>query len=184
MPISVGISNNGRLLQKRDILGRSKMLKNYQERLPLLDIFRIFICLSIIVYHGAIHKFYVLPGSEFLSHNLLTGAIYMDAFFILSGFLLFLLYGSRFDSISPQISLKEFYLKRYIKIYAQYLALLFVIIAKDGIKYTILPVEILGLQSFFPQLWNYAGNGGNLVYIRNFIFIFNFSFYRILNRTR
>lgn len=130
------------------------MVVNSQERLPLLDVFRFFLCLMVIVFHGAIHKFYELPDNQILSHNLLTGAVYMDAFFILSGFLLFLLYGNRFDSISPSVSLKEFYLKRYIKIYAQYLPVVAVIMAldKEYIYIYILPVEILGLQSFFPQI--------------------------------
>jgi len=136
------------------------MNKQPKEYFPLIDLFRIFMCAMVLFFHAILHKIWVIPKGTFLHGNLSTGAIYMDAFFLLSGFLLYYLHKDKILNLT-QSTLKEFYAKRLIRIYPQYIAYTLTIIFYS--KYfvlAIIPAEILCIHSFFPALFKYAGNGG------------------------
>ena len=131
-----------------------------KEHLPLLDILRIVICAIVLLFHAVCHKFWIIPEKTFLHTTLSTGAIYMDAFFILSGFLLFYLHGEKFREFIED-KIKKFYFKRFIRIYPQYIIYTLVIVLYSKFfNWVIYPAEILGIQSFFPALFKHAGNGG------------------------
>ncbi len=91
------------------------------------------------------------------------GAIYMTAFFLMSGFVLYYTY--REIDLHSLNNIKEFYLRRVIGIMPVYyvVALLYTIIShKETLSETLLlsPVEIMGLQSFFHSLFKLAHNNG------------------------
>lgn len=131
-----------------------------KNRLPLLDIFRIFICGMVFLFHAVIHKFWILSDDSIFYSNLTTGALYMDAFFILSGFLLYYLYSDKIKGLSIT-DLKDFYIKRFMRIYPQYfIYTLTVIICSGTLILSVLPIETLCLQGFFPMLFSKMGNGG------------------------
>ena len=136
---------------------------NYEcksERLPLLDILRITICIFILLFHAQIHNIWHLTENTFIYYNVKIAAIYMDAFFILSGFLLFYLYGNKFIDFSKGV-FSKFYIKRLIRIYPQYIAntVCSIIYGKFYNIFLIL-AELLCIQGFIPQIFNMAGNNG------------------------
>ena len=133
---------------------------NAKEHFPFLDIFRIAICVVILLFHAIVKKIWLLEPNTAIYINLYVGAIYMDAFFILSGFLLFYLHGEKFCNITEG-KIKNFYIKRLIRIYPQYIFyFLTILLCTKQFNPIILPVEILCLQGFFPSLFKLLGNGG------------------------
>ena len=133
---------------------------NTKERFPMLDIFRTAICVMVLFFHGVIHGYWIIPQNNFIYFNIRTGAVYMDAFFMLSGFLLFYLYFEKFMILTVD-NVKSFIKKRLIRIYPLYIFYVLTIFIYD--KYwnlAIIPTEILCLQGFFPAIFNRAGNGG------------------------
>lgn len=128
-------------------------------KIPLLDLFRIFICAIVFLFHAVIHKFWVIEKSSYIYSILSTGAIYMDAFFILSGFLLYYLYSDKLQNFSYQ-TIKDFYLKRIKRIYPHYIVSTIVMCVLIGIVLWAIPIEIFCLQGFYPQLFTKMGNGG------------------------
>ena len=127
--------------------------------LSLLDIFRIFICGMVFLFHAVIHKFWIIEQDSFFYPNLATGALYMDAFFLLSGFLLYYLYFDKIQDVSIE-NLKTFYLKRIKRIYPHYILSTIVISIIIGFVIWAIPVEVFCLQGFFPSLFFEMGNGG------------------------
>ncbi|MBR6721936.1 acyltransferase [bacterium] len=132
---------------------------NTKEHFPLLDIFRIIICVMVFLFHAVIHKFWIIKQDSFLYPNLATGALYMDAFFILSGFLLYYLYSDKLQNLSIQ-TIKDFYLKRIKRIYPHYILSTIIISIMAGVVWWAVPIEVFCLQGFFPSLFNKMGNGG------------------------
>ena len=130
-----------------------------EQRLPLLDIFRIFICGMVFLFHAVIHKFWIIEQDAFFYPNLATGALYMDAFFLLSGFLLYYLYSDKLQNFSSQ-TIKNFYLKRIKRIYPHYIVSTVVMCVLIGVVLWAIPIEIFCLQGFFPSLFNKMGNDG------------------------
>ena len=53
------------------------------RRFIALDAFRVFIVTVVLLFHAVIHKFWHLSGDGFFFRNMITAAVYMDAFFIL-----------------------------------------------------------------------------------------------------
>lgn len=131
-----------------------------KQRIYALDFFRIFICLAVFAFHLVCHGVFHISGKSFLGSNLITGAVYMDAFYILSGFLLQYLYGRQ--DLSKKEDLKKFYYKRLLRIYPLYagMTLLTSVLVKGAFKGVTIPIEILCLQAFFPPLFSFSGNGG------------------------
>jgi peptidoglycan/LPS O-acetylase OafA/YrhL len=131
-----------------------------QHRAAGLDLFRVLAALMVLLFHCRIHHdscFGVLTG--FVS----MGAIFMSAFFMLSGYVLFLTY--REQPLIQMANLKRFYLKRLVGILPLYyvVALLYVLfLGQESAlqNLLLLPVEMLGLQSVFPALFEVSHNDG------------------------
>lgn len=117
------------------------------KRIYGLDFYRLIAIFMIFLFHSRIHI-----GCSYSIFNLFIGdgAIFMVAFFIISGFSLYYAYKNR---ISLQISnLKEFYTKRIISIYPLYiLTVLYILFFRNTltIKQNILifPIHLMLLQS-------------------------------------
>lgn len=131
-----------------------------KERIYTLDIFRILTVFFIFLFHSNIHL-----GSNYkiLTPFISQSAIFMVAFFMVSGFSLYYSYYDR-DLFCPN-NLKIFYLKRLIRIYPLYIFIyiLFLIFYNTltlSQNIIIVPIELLLLQSFFNTLFNTLHNGG------------------------
>lgn len=125
-----------------------------------LDLFRVVAAVMVLLFHCNIHhdsSFGPLTG--FVS----MGAVFMTAFFMLSGYVLFLTYKDK--SLMQAPALKKFYLKRIFGIFPLYLvvAVLYVVTLGQESAFqnlVLLPIEILGLQSVFSTLFPVSHNGG------------------------
>ena len=87
----------------------------------------------------------------------------MTAFFILSGFSLYLVWQRK--DLHNIVELRKFYLKRLISILPLYYSVALIYICFLGQESTvqnllIAPVEILGIQSIFNSLFGVTHNGG------------------------
>jgi peptidoglycan/LPS O-acetylase OafA/YrhL len=138
------------------IIDKSKM----QHRAAGLDLFRVVAAVMVLLFHCNIHhesSFGPLTG--FVS----MGAVFMTAFFMLSGYVLFLTYKDK--SLVQAPALKNFYLKRIFGIFPLYLvvAVLYVVtLGEESVfqNLVLLPIELLGLQSVFSTLFPVSHNGG------------------------
>jgi len=125
-----------------------------------LDLFRVVAAVMVLLFHCNIHhdnSFGALTG--FVS----MGAVFMTAFFMLSGYVLFLTYKDK--SLVQAPALKKFYLKRIFGIFPLYLvvAVLFVVtLGQESVSQNLvlLPIELLGLQSVFSTLFPVSHNDG------------------------
>ena len=114
----------------------------------------------VLLFHCHIHhenSFGALTG--FVS----MGAVFMTAFFMLSGYVLFLTYKDK--SLVQAPALKNFYLKRIFGIFPLYLvvaALYVVTLGQESVfqNLVLLPIEVLGLQSVFSTLFPVSHNDG------------------------
>ena len=128
-----------------------------EERHIGWDILRIMLAVIVFAFHANIHlhlTFGIL--NDFVS----VGAFCMTGFFMLSGAVLYLRYGSQRIEIKD---LLKFYKKRAIGIVPLYLVvmLLFYLdntFSRDDL--ILLPAEILGIQSFFSGSFSFGHNGG------------------------
>ena len=131
-----------------------------KHRAAGLDLFRVVAAVMVLLFHCHIHhenSFGALTG--FVS----MGAVFMTAFFMLSGYVLFLTYKDK--SLVQAPALKKFYLKRIFGIFPLYLivAVLFVVtLGQESVSQNLvlLPVELLGLQSVFSTLFPVSHNDG------------------------
>ncbi len=138
------------------IIDKSKM----QHRAAGLDLFRVVAAVMVLLFHCNIHhdnSFGLLTG--FVS----MGAVFMTAFFMLSGYVLFLTYKDK--PLVQGGALKNFYLKRIFGIFPLYLvvSVLYVVtLGEESVfqNLVLLPIEILGLQSVFSTLFPVSHNGG------------------------
>ena len=132
-----------------------------KKRYVGLDLFRVICAMATCAFHTAIH----LGANYGILHPMIDmGAVFMTAFFMLSGFTLFVNYAGK--DIIKKDSLKTFYLKRIVGIIPMYYvaSLLYIIYAMvaqpDAIKTTLdvnlllAPIEILGIQSNFSSLFS------------------------------
>ena len=134
--------------------------KKISQRAAGLDLFRVVAAVMVLLFHCNIHhdsSFGPLTG--FVS----MGAVFMTAFFMLSGYVLFLTYKDK--SLVQAPALKRFYLKRIFGIFPLYLvvAVLYVVtLGHESVfqNLVLLPVEVLGLQSVFSTLFPVSHNDG------------------------
>lgn len=134
--------------------------KKISHRAAGLDLFRVVAAVMVLLFHCNIHhdsSFGPLTG--FVS----MGAVFMTAFFMLSGYVLFLTYKDK--SLVQAPALKNFYLKRVFGIFPLYLvvAVLYVVTLGQESAFqnlVLLPIELLGLQSVFSTLFPVSHNGG------------------------
>lgn len=131
-----------------------------KSRIVGLDIYRILAVLFIFLFHSNIH---IQCSYGIFTPFINMGAIYMTAFFILSGYSLFLTWQKRdLHSISV---IKKFYIKRLVGILPLYyfVAILYIaLIGQETIiqNLVLAPVEILGIQSDFSTLFSVTHNSG------------------------
>lgn len=129
-----------------------------KEKIYTLDFIRIISALCIYLFHSHIHLGCTYSiFTPFISE----GAIFMVAFFILSGFSLYYNY---FDRDTNEIkNVKKFYVKRLINIYPLYIvAYIFVGTNNLTLKQNLLiaPIELTLLQTFFEGSFSIGANSG------------------------
>ena len=131
-----------------------------KQRAAGLDLFRVVAAVMVLLFHCNIHH-----GNDFgaLTGFVSMGAVFMTAFFMLSGYVLFLTYKDK--SLVQAPALKNFYLKRVFGIFPLYLivaALYVVTLGSESLfqNLVLLPIEVLGLQSVFSTLFPVSHNGG------------------------
>ena len=131
-----------------------------KHRAAGLDLFRVVAAVMVLLFHCNIHH-----GNDFgaLTGFVSMGAVFMTAFFMLSGYVLFLTYKDK--SLEQAPALKNFYLKRVFGIFPLYLvvAVLYVVtLGQESVfqNLVLLPIELLGLQSVFSTLFPVSHNGG------------------------
>ena len=131
-----------------------------KHRAAGLDLFRVVAAVMVLLFHCNIHH-----GNDFgaLTGFVSMGAVFMTAFFMLSGYVLFLTYKDK--SLVQAPALKHFYLKRVFGIFPLYLvvAVLYVVtLGQESVfqNLVLLPIELLGLQSVFSTLFPVSHNGG------------------------
>jgi len=131
-----------------------------KHRAAGLDLFRVVAAVMVLLFHCNIHH-----GNDFgaLTGFVSMGAVFMTAFFMLSGYVLFLTYKDK--SLVQAPALKNFYLKRVFGIFPLYLivaALYVVTLGQESVfqNLVLLPIEVLGLQSVFSTLFPVSHNGG------------------------
>ncbi len=134
--------------------------KKISHRAARLALFRVVAAVMVLLFHGNIqHESNFGPLTGFVS----MGAVFMTAFFMLSGYVLFLTYKDK--SLVQAPALKNFYLKRIFGIFPLYLvvSVLYVVtLGEESVfqNLVLLPIEILGLQSVFSTLFPVSHNGG------------------------
>lgn len=125
-----------------------------------LDIFRIISVYVIFLFHSEMH----LSCNFYLFESFIKmGAIFMTAFFMLSGVVLSITYN---DCDFDGVSIRKFLVKRIIRIMPIYLILkmpasLFYLKSNIVEYIAFLPVETLGIQSFFSSLFKVSHVGGS-----------------------
>ena len=131
-----------------------------KHRAAGLDLFRVVAAVMVLLFHCNIHH-----GNDFgaLTGFVSMGAVFMTAFFMLSGFVLFLTYRER--DLLKNDALKNFYLKRVFGIFPLYLVVAVLYVVTLGQESTfqnlvLLPIELLGLQSVFSTLFPVSHNDG------------------------
>ena len=124
-----------------------------------LDLYRLLAILYIFLFHSNIHL-----GCRygFLTDYIHSAYFYMTAFFLLSGFTLYMGWNKR--DLSSIKNMKSFYVRRLIGILPLYYAvsllyLLFLSIETRFETLLLAPVELLGLQSVL-SMFSVSHNGG------------------------
>lgn len=131
-----------------------------KQRLIGLDIFRVVSAAMILMFHSAIHvECYYGVFHPFV----MMGAVFMTAFFILSGFSLY--YGYQEKTFSNISCIWQFYKKRAIGILPVYyvVAILYILfLGEESViqNIALAPIEMLGIQTVFSSLFEYTHNGG------------------------
>ena len=134
-----------------------------------LDLFRIVAIAATCAFHTVIHL-----GADYgvLQPLVQMGAVFMTAFFMISGYSLFVNYASK--NLAEFQNMKPFWRKRFIGIVPLYYVASLLFILFCHVWYTVLgngtysvmdelrlaPIEILGLQSVFHSLFSLSHNGG------------------------
>lgn len=130
------------------------------DRQTGLDIYRIVAVSIVFLFHSHIHI-----GCDYgiLNEFVQMGAIYMTAFFMISGYVLYLGYQKK--ELLKIKRLKQFYIKRCISIMPLYyfVALIYILfLGTETYRENLLlaPIEILGVQSVFSSIFSLTHNGG------------------------
>lgn len=158
--------------------------KTDNDRIFGLDIVRIFLALLIFLFHSRIH---VSCDYYKLNAFILNGHIVaMTAFYMLSGYCLVI--SSAHRSFERIEDIKLFYKKRIISIYplyfvAGYLGVTILVLTHhqsltDNVL--LLPIELLGIQSFYNSLFAFSHNGGTWFISCLFFCYFLFPFLDLL----
>lgn len=128
-----------------------------------LDLLRILSAMVVCMFHTTIH----LDCNYGILQNMSKmGAVFMTAFFMLSGFCLFANWSG--VNLAEPSNVKKFWKKRFLSVAPMYffVATLYVVInlitGKDTVGKTVLlfPIETFGIQAVFSSLFGYSHNGG------------------------
>ena len=141
----------------------SLIYSSLKRRYSGLDLFRVISALMVCMFHTTFHlgcDYGILQGMSKM------GAVFMTAFFLLSGFSLFVKWGG--ISLTNNLMIIQFWKKRILSIIPIYwfVALVYVLIMLAFKKETLVrtialaPIEIIGLQSVFHSLFGVSHNGG------------------------
>ena len=138
----------------------NKPIVDKKEILPL-TFFRFVTAFMVFLFHVRIY-FNLDLHAALLNSAISQGAVFMTAFFILSGFVL--RYAYRGVDLLETENLKNYYLRRFAKIYPSYLAVVaiaYVLAPFNGSLQMIasIPMQILGLQSLFYTTFDLLING-------------------------
>lgn len=139
---------------------KSKFEKSmHKQRLYSIDLLKISSFVLIFFFHCNMHLgVHFLALTSFISQ----GAILMDLFFMLSGFVCCYIYRPKEQKHFCGIA--DFYMKRFASIYPLYLCIviIYLIIGTESItnKMITLPVELTLLQSWFSGMFSFSHNGG------------------------
>lgn len=130
-----------------------------KKRLYSIDLLKIFSFALIFFFHCNMHLgVHFLALTPFISQ----GAIVMDLFFMLSGFVCCYTYRPKEQMDFGSVA--DFYMKRFASIYPLYLCIviIYLIIGTESItnKMITLPVELTLLQSWFSGMFSFSHNGG------------------------
>ncbi len=143
-----------------------------------LTFFRFITAFFVFIFHVKIHLGLEI-GINLIDRFILQGAIFMSAFFVLSGFILFFVYYKKDFSIEKNRN--EYYIRRIAKIYPSYvftaiLAYFFMNNVSFIQGLVVFPMTILCLQSLFYSTFPYLLNGGLWSLSVEFIFYCLFPF--------
>ena len=125
-----------------------------------LDLFRLLSVAFIFLFHSHIH---IQCDYGLFNDYINVSAIYMSAFFLLSGFANYLTWNSR--DLRDISVIRVFYLKRLVNIVPLYYvaAILYVLfLGMESLYENVLlaPIELLGIQSSFASIFSVTHNGG------------------------
>ncbi|MBR2402297.1 MAG: acyltransferase [Lachnospiraceae bacterium] len=131
-----------------------------RKRLIGLDVFRILSALMVYLFHTFVHMRYYYGA---LHSFIRMGAVFMTAFFMLSGFSLYI--SNRQNNLMQLDEMKQFYLKRFMGVMPVYyvVAILYIIfLGKESLldNLVLAPVEVMGLQATLGELFPYSHNTG------------------------
>lgn len=140
---------------------KGKLMK---ERLGMIDVLRLVAVFIIFLFHSNIH---IGCTYSILTPFISMGAIFMTAFFIISGFSIFYV-NNEMEGYYYKEKIWTFYKKRIVSIMPMYWSIVVVypiwdvFFNKGSIKNNIIlmPIELLGMQSVFHSLFGYTHNGG------------------------
>lgn len=160
------------------------------EKLGGLTALRIVAALMVFLFHINIHLDF-RSHINFIDTTISVGALFMIPFIMASGFGLYCKYAD-IDLINSPNTLKQFYLKRMIRIFPAYLVfelimyLFHLSFPKTMVQALVLiPAELFGIQAYFPKLFNYLGNGGTwFVSVIAFMYLLFPFFNKIVEHTK
>ena len=123
---SVDVSKNSTRESPIAVLSDPACRHSWIDRgqIPGLDGLRAIAVMMVLMAHG--HQTVGFPDSPLLKHLFLQGAIGVDIFFILSGFLITTLLARELER-DGHVQLKRFYLRRLLRIMPAYICLLVVV---------------------------------------------------------
>ena len=158
------IWNNTLFYERKNTMGEVNTdYSSLKRRYSGLDLLRVISALMICMFHTTIHL-----GCNYgiLQSVSRMGAVFMTAFFMLSGFSLFVNWGG--TSLTNNQIIVKFWKKRFFGIMPIYwfVTLLYVLVTLVFKRETIIrtlvisPIEIIGLQSVFHTLFGVSHNGG------------------------
>lgn len=135
-------------------------VKEKRGRLIGLDLFRIAAAAVVLAFHSRVHF-----GCSYgwLDRFISMGMVMMTGFFLLSGFSLYYTYQDK--DMKENSNIKIFIIKRICGIFPLYYvtALIYIVfVGKENLKNNILlaPMELLAIQSVFPNTFDLTHNGG------------------------
>lgn len=130
-----------------------------------LTAFRFITAFVVFLFHCKIHLDFSF-GIKLIDKFINNGAVFMTGFFIMSGYVMCYVYGSK--DFSQKKEIINFYIKRFAKIYPTYLtgSIIYFIFIKPENSYSIQEWiritlnDILLVQSFFPKMFELGINSG------------------------